>query len=98
VFSQIIVKIIIWVETIDIMSCPECGEILVRDWAFDEDTDEILIDCFCDGAGEDMFHIQVRTGLTQDDLNKLTKEGTILPAKIVLVQRTDNWAHSRNAR
>ncbi len=73
------------------MSCPECGETLVLDWGFDEDTSEILIDCFCDGAGDDMVHIQVRTGLTQEDLNKLTKEGTTLPAKIILVQRTDNW-------
>lgn len=53
--------------------CPECGDPLSVSVETDEDTEEIKIRFFCEGAGDDVFEFQILTGLTSEDLDGLTK-------------------------
>ena len=68
-------------------TCPECGYPLSLTMEVDDETKEILIDCFCEGPADDEFHIQIQTGLTQDDLEDLDTVGVTLPVKLILMER-----------
>ena len=65
--------------------CPECGYELTGIRVLKDDTTaEITIEFFCDQAGEDMFTFQILTGLTDNDIAKLTKIGKKIPRKMAL--------------
>jgi len=55
--------------------CPECGHPLSVSVEEDEKTGEIKIVLFCEGAGEDIFSMEILTGLTNDDLFELRDTG-----------------------
>ena len=69
--------------------CPECGYELTKKFLKDDTTAEITIEFFCDQAGEDIFCFQILTGLTDDDIAKLTKIGKTIQREmaIKLVER-----------
>lgn len=67
--------------------CPECGYALSLTMEIDPNTDEILVNLFCEGPGDDEYHLQIQTGLTQYDLEDTDLEGASFPPKIVLVKR-----------
>jgi len=62
--------------------CPECGEPLSISVELDEETNEIKIVFFCEGAGDDVFAFEILTGLTNDDLCELTEEGKVIEKKM----------------
>lgn len=51
--------------------CPECGHPLSVSVEEDKETGEIKIVLFCEGPGDDVFSIEILTGLTNDDLFEL---------------------------
>ena len=55
--------------------CPECGYPLSVSVEEDEETGELKIVLFCEGAGDDIFRLEIFTGLTNDDLYDL-EDGT----------------------
>ena len=69
--------------------CPECGYELTRKTLKNDITAEITIEFFCDQAGEDIFRFQILTGLTDDDIAKLTKIGKTIRREMAvkLVER-----------
>jgi len=44
--------------------CPECGGWLSVERYIDDDTGEIIIEFYCEGAGSDEFDFLILTGLT----------------------------------
>ena len=64
--------------------CPECGYELTKKVLQDDITDEITIEFFCDQTGEDLFRFQILTGLTDDDIAKLTKIGKTIRKEMAL--------------
>lgn len=46
----------------------------------------IMVDMFCEGP-EDMYHLQIQTGLSQYDIELLENVGGVFPAKVVLMER-----------
>jgi len=56
-------------------SCPECGDPLSHNVEKDEETGEIKIVFFCEGAGDDEFSFQILTGLTDEDIERLEEIG-----------------------
>jgi len=64
--------------------CPECGYELTKKCLKDDTTAEITIEFFCDQAGEDVFRFQILTGLTDDDIAKLTKIGKMIQREMTL--------------
>ena len=58
--------------------CPECGDPLSMTVVKDDETGEYTIEFFCEGAGEDRFHFQILTGLTNEDIANLEEEGKII--------------------
>jgi hypothetical protein len=65
--------------------CPECGYYLTGTRFYKKDTTgEIIIEFFCDEAGDDWFRFQILTGLTDDDIAKLTKIGKTIERKMGL--------------
>ena len=73
--------------------CPECGEPLITSTEIDEKTNNIIIDLYCDGAGEDMFHLQIDTQMTQGDMDFLD-EGEELLANMKVMERTSEQKRS----
>ena len=69
--------------------CPECGGWLSVERYIDENTGEIIIEFWCEGAGSDEFNFLIFTGLTNEDLSNLKEEEkTILKnMKIKLMKR-----------
>ena len=70
--------------------CPECGNELTGIRVLkDDETAKITLEFYCDGAGEDMFTFQILTGLTNNDIAKLTETGKTIQRKmaIKLVER-----------
>lgn len=67
--------------------CPECGYALSLKMEIDSNTKEIMIDMFCEGPGEDEYHLQIKTGLSQYDIEDFNIVGGTFAAKIILVQR-----------
>jgi len=55
--------------------CPECEYSLSKKILKDEITNEISIEFFCDQAGDDLFRFQILTGLTDDNIAELSKNG-----------------------
>lgn len=55
--------------------CPECGDPLSTSYEKDDDTGEIRIVFFCEGAGDDEFCLQILTGLTDEDIERLDEIG-----------------------
>jgi len=55
--------------------CPECDEWLSLMTFKDEDTGEIIIEFFCEGAADDEFGFQIFTGMIDDDLEFMTEVG-----------------------
>jgi hypothetical protein len=70
-------------------ACPECGSPLSHVIEIDEDTGEIVIGLFCEGAGEDEFNLSISTGLSNKDLKRLKKAGktTKKVMQIKLIER-----------
>ena len=65
--------------------CPECGYQLTGIRVLKDDiTAEITIEFYCDGASEDIFSFQILTGLTDDDIAKLTKIGKTMRKEMAL--------------
>ena len=69
--------------------CPECEYEHAKNILKDNVTGEIAIEFFCDQAGEDVFHFQLLTGLTDDDIAEFTKIGKTVRKEMTLrlVQR-----------
>lgn len=67
--------------------CPECGYALSLTMELDSETRQIMVDLFCEGPGDDEYHLQIQTGLTQDDIDLFSKVSGEFPAKIVLKER-----------
>ena len=67
-------------------TCPECGDPLSLTMEKDEKTSEFIIDLWCEGAGEDQFHISINTGLIDSDLDFLDV-GEKRVAELTLVNR-----------
>ena len=67
--------------------CPECGYTLSLTMQIDSETKEIMIDMFCEGPAEDVFHLQIKTGLTQEDIELLDNVGETFPAETELMER-----------
>lgn len=70
--------------------CPECGYPLTGIRVYkDDETGEMTIEFFCDEAGDDIFRFQIITGLTDEDIGKLTKIGEIIRREmgIKLIER-----------
>ena len=64
--------------------CPECGDPLSISVEKDDETGEIKIEFFCEGAGDDVFSFQISTGLTDEDLEELKeKEKTIRKEMVI---------------
>ena len=64
--------------------CPECGYSLSKKILKDEITNEIYIEFFCDQAGDDLFRFQILTGLTDDDIAELSKNGKTMRREMAL--------------
>jgi len=63
--------------------CPECGYPLSVSVEEDGETGEIRIVLFCEGPGDDVFSIEILTGLTNDNLFELEDtEGRIVWRKM----------------
>jgi hypothetical protein len=70
--------------------CPECGYELTGIRVLkDDETGEITIEFFCDEAGDDIFRFQIITGLTDEDIGKLTEIGKTIQKemRIKLIER-----------
>jgi len=67
--------------------CPECGYALSLTMEIDSKTNEIRVDLFCEGPGDDEYHLQIQTGLNQDDIELFDKVGGEFPIKAVLKER-----------
>ena len=67
--------------------CPECGYALSLTMQIDSKTKEIMIDLFCDGPAEDVYNLQIKTGLTQQDLEIGDEVGSTFPAIGMLMER-----------
>jgi hypothetical protein len=50
--------------------CPECGYPLSVDFSEDEN-EELVIEFYCEGPGEDTFSFQIHTGVSNEDLSYL---------------------------
>ena len=53
----------------------------------DSQTKEIMIDMFCEGPAEDVYHLRIETGLTQEDVEILDTIDEPFPVKAVLMER-----------
>ena len=69
--------------------CPECGDGLSVERYIDENTGEIVIELWCEGAGSDEFDLLILTGLTNEDLSNFKDKEKILlkDMKIRLLKR-----------
>ena len=69
--------------------CPECGDPLSISVEKDDDTGEIKIVFFCEGAGDDEFCFQILTGLADEDIEELDELGKMIQKEmgIELLQR-----------
>ena len=85
-----------WIKMVSVDSviedkpaCPECGDWLSLERYIDEDTGEIIIQFWCEGAGSDEFNFLILTGLTNEDLSNFKEEEkTIIKnMKIKLLKR-----------
>jgi len=72
-----------WIE------CPECGHSLSTIVERDEATGEIKIKFFCEGPGDDVFELEILTGLKEEDLADLREVGKVVKKemKVVLIAR-----------
>ncbi|NIO38702.1 hypothetical protein GTO27_13550 [Candidatus Bathyarchaeota archaeon] len=64
--------------------CPECGDPLSIATEKDDETGEIMIDFFCEGAGDDEYHLRIQTRLTDVDLKGLKKVGKTMKRQMVV--------------
>jgi hypothetical protein len=59
-------------EQEEYFTCPECGHPLSR-WFSTDEYGNLVIEFFCDGAGEDRFHFQIETDIADEELDALLK-------------------------
>ena len=64
--------------------CPECRDPLSILMEKDDETGEIKIGFFCEGAGDDEFSFQILTGLTDEDLEGLEEIGKTIRKEMVI--------------
>ncbi len=64
--------------------CPECGDPLSIKTEKDDETGEIKIDFFCEGAGDDEYWLRILTKLTDADLQDLRKSGRTLKRQMLV--------------
>jgi hypothetical protein len=57
------------------LTCPECGGPLSTQVDTDKDTDEIFIEFYCEGAGDDRFSLIISTGLNDLALGSFKQVG-----------------------
>lgn len=69
------------------VTCPECGYPLSLTMDIDEKSNEMLIDCFCEGPGDDEFHMRIQTGLTHEDIDNFDRVGETRSVKMILMER-----------
>jgi len=67
--------------------CPECGDPLSVEVEEDEETGNINIILFCEGAGEDEYELKIDTNLWNDDLIEWKKIGSTKKAIMTLINR-----------
>ncbi|MCX6654030.1 MAG: hypothetical protein NTY03_02790 [Candidatus Bathyarchaeota archaeon] len=71
-------------------SCPECGAPLSVEVREDEKTRNIIINLFCEGAGDDDYLLEINTHLCNDDLMDWDIPGSTYDATMKLIERTTN--------
>ena len=56
-------------------TCPECGHPLSCDVEVNPETGEIEVWLYCEGPGDDVFSLVIKTGLRNEDLNEFKDVG-----------------------